>query len=358
MATNSIYSIGQYRSGASQETYITNLIDTNNSAILDADAITPGIQTWVVTALDGTESTDIEQITFRDKAIVLNNGYNENHGKFSKNKTYFLRIKIPRNVAHNITYDIKLTNLIPNNESENNDKYFYDENASYQHLKRVTVLKGSDFPSQLTKKIVIGKLSNTTDEMNDIVASIVDNEYSTITENEVVIDGEKQKIIKYIGNGNEEIVLEKTMELAVDISELVRGKSEQQQNYEIVEILFKPLNNDFNGIIIEKVREILDYNTQFIENNKTYYGLYTEVIDPELYEVNNLIGSEIPHSPLSKIGVWSHSGLCMCINGEEIRIGARGYYELNVEDFDITEFGVVVEDLQLDRFIVDYEYRV
>ena len=45
----------------------------------------------------------------------------------------------------------------------------------------------------------------------------------------------------------------------------------------------------------------------------------------------------------------------MSINGEEIRIGQSGYYELN--DFNITNFGIVVKDAN-DRFSLDYQYKV
>jgi hypothetical protein len=44
----------------------------------------------------------------------------------------------------------------------------------------------------------------------------------------------------------------------------------------------------------------------------------------------------------------------MGINGEEIRIGQSGYYELN--NFDITNFGIVVRNNQ-DKFILDYQYK-
>jgi hypothetical protein len=45
----------------------------------------------------------------------------------------------------------------------------------------------------------------------------------------------------------------------------------------------------------------------------------------------------------------------MSINGEEIQIGASGYYELN--DFDVTSFAVVADGPE-DKFILDYQYVV
>jgi hypothetical protein len=43
------------------------------------------------------------------------------------------------------------------------------------------------------------------------------------------------------------------------------------------------------------------------------------------------------------------------INGEEIKIGQSGYYEL--KDFTINSLGVIVTDYDIDRFTIDYEYR-
>ena len=46
----------------------------------------------------------------------------------------------------------------------------------------------------------------------------------------------------------------------------------------------------------------------------------------------------------------------MTINGEEIKIGPSGFYE--IKDYDITSLGMVVEDPDVDRFTIDYEYKV
>ena len=45
----------------------------------------------------------------------------------------------------------------------------------------------------------------------------------------------------------------------------------------------------------------------------------------------------------------------MAINGEEIRIGQSGYYELN--DFDITHFSMLITGNE-DKFSIDYQYKI
>jgi hypothetical protein len=44
----------------------------------------------------------------------------------------------------------------------------------------------------------------------------------------------------------------------------------------------------------------------------------------------------------------------MAINGEEIKVGPSGYYELN--DFEITSLGIACMDSN-DKFTIDYQYE-
>jgi hypothetical protein len=44
----------------------------------------------------------------------------------------------------------------------------------------------------------------------------------------------------------------------------------------------------------------------------------------------------------------------LAINGEQIQIGKNGLYEL--DDFNITNLGVVVKDYDIDKFSIDYEF--
>lgn len=104
---------------------------------------------------------------------------------------------------------------------------------------------------------------------------------------------------------------------------------------------------------------------QYVEGD-TYYGtkLDKNDIKIELYAVSNLLesigagGSQIQSgtNSLSHIAVWGHPGQILAVNGEEIRIGQSGFYELN--DFTINQLGVVVYDKDTDRFTIDYEYKI
>ena len=56
---------------------------------------------------------------------------------------------------------------------------------------------------------------------------------------------------------------------------------------------------------------------------------------------------------LKQIGIQSHPGLEMCINGEMIRVGRTGIYEIN-HGIDINFIGFMPEED--DHFIMDYQY--
>ena len=121
--------------------------------------------------------------------------------------------------------------------------------------------------------------------------------------------------------------------------------------------------NVTNGITFEstdKNGEVLaEYNglhvdTEFLEDGSIYEGEGVK-IEQQCNEITNLITKETEQTKFNNIGVWSHPDSILAINGEEIRIGQSGYYELN--DFEITSFGIVVKTPK-DKFSLDYQYQI
>ena len=102
-------------------------------------------------------------------------------------------------------------------------------------------------------------------------------------------------------------------------------------------------------------RQSEDYNIQHTTQNGTEYGRILDIDKTvcELYKVNNLVNSMNSNANLDRIGVWGHSGLMMAINGEEIKIGPSGFYEL--AEVPVSSLGVVARDFN-DSFTVDYEF--
>lgn len=115
---------------------------------------------------------------------------------------------------------------------------------------------------------------------------------------------------------------------------------------------FTPVNNNFNCIMFQLKRTADDY----------YKAREATIIYEELSEIKNNINtiSGIKNDiGFIKIGVQSRPGMLMCINGEEIKVGRTGTYELKngmvVTDFfsvlntaverDEEEFNKMMEDL-------------
>lgn len=128
----------------------------------------------------------------------------------------------------------------------------------------------------------------------------------------------------------------------------------RESDYSSYEIVISP-NNTYNRILFELQRELEDYNT--INENGTYgriCNIYIDRLD-EVYNVINYLNPLINKSSLLQIGVQSAPGLLMCINGEEIKVGRSGLYEI-LNGYKISFIGFIVEPDDNKYFILDYQY--
>lgn len=98
-----------------------------------------------------------------------------------------------------------------------------------------------------------------------------------------------------------------------------------------IELIFTPFVN-FDTILFKLQRSVVDYDANTCR--------YPTIIYQELSEINNLLTSFNIKS-LYKIGVQSRPGFLMCINGEEIRTGKSGIYELKDGFITINFFSAV-----------------
>ena len=114
-------------------------------------------------------------------------------------------------------------------------------------------------------------------------------------------------------------------------------------------------NADYDYIILELERVLIDYQKD--EVNSAAKGRVIQVSEVNLVQINNLI-SDLQRTysslkKLTKIGVQGRSGLLMCINREQIRIGKSGVYEIN-NGMKIDSLGFIPQPN--DFFLVDFEY--
>lgn len=113
------------------------------------------------------------------------------------------------------------------------------------------------------------------------------------------------------------------------------------------EIIFSPLIT-FDCILFQLQRTVEDYREE---------TRYPVIVYEELSRINNVISSKIQTgAELLKIGVQSHPGLMMCINGEEIHIGRTGIYEIRNGVVLVNFFSVLfaaVEDEEGQNPLID-----
>lgn len=129
----------------------------------------------------------------------------------------------------------------------------------------------------------------------------------------------------------------------------------QKTDFLIFDIVISP-KSVYNRIEIALDRNADDYN--IVHEDRTCGRIINmEVLN--LSEINNvidIINTSIDNKGMLKqIGVQGPSGMQMCIDGEEIRIGKSGIYEIN-NGIIIKFIGFIVEDNDNKKFILDYQY--
>lgn len=139
------------------------------------------------------------------------------------------------------------------------------------------------------------------------------------------------------------------------IIKTIEVESGAETDYSVFDLVIKP-NSTYNHINFILNRIIDDYNT--IDNNN-YHGRTMNIEIESLKEIYNVIetiNSSIDNKGrLKQIGVQSAPGLMMSIEGELIRVGRSGIYEIN-NGISINYIGFIVELNDNKYFVLDYQY--
>lgn len=150
-----------------------------------------------------------------------------------------------------------------------------------------------------------------------------------------------------------------TDSVMVDNTQVIRILNVKQGiNYTTFELIFNP-NANYNQLVFELRRQALDF---YITNTDGTSGRLMDIEILQFEKVLNVIGSIFPGKTLlKKIGIQGPPGLLFCLDGEEIRIGRSGVYELYNDDISIAYIGFIIKDSLYtqdgkDYFIMDYKY--
>lgn len=254
---------------------------------------------------------------------------------FIKDHDYYFSISIPQDMNYDMEFDLKLI------KSEDNI------NTVYQYLKKISIGRGGTGENVYT--VVLYEKSD------GEVAAMLPLTYqygSQNTKDAIYYNASNGQY--FLGNGDTTYTRIYNFN---DIAMVASWKEETGVNRGTFELIFRPVEDNFTGILLQMTRTPQDMNIQHPD------GSFGRQVDLDnviftLYELTNQVDNINRDSTLSRIGIWSHPGLLMAINGEEIRIGPSGYYELD-NVIDIESVGIVAPDNSwIDNWTLDYEYQI
>lgn len=111
-----------------------------------------------------------------------------------------------------------------------------------------------------------------------------------------------------------------------------------------IEFIFHPVVQ-FDTILFQLQRTIYDYR-QLVR--------YPKIVYQQLGSVNNIIDSKVANGvSLLKIGVQSHPGLTLCVNGEEMHVSRSGIYEVKNGILPVNFFSVVNAAEEYNKEVTD-----
>lgn len=285
-------------------------------------------KSYKLVSMTGTGGTD--DTSFRD--IRINTS-----GPMIRDTDYYLYVKIPQDMNYNLTFNIKLTKQEAQGGTE-----------EYQFLKQITIPRGGSATN--VYNVVLYEKSDGS------INAMIPHEYIQNQSNikdDIYYDAVSGNY--YLGNGN--TTYTPTINYN-DISMTASWIHQTGDYFGYAEMVFRPVEDNFSEITIEMIRTAEDYNIQSEdEDGEQIHGRYISLDSFEytLYSLTNLVNELNPNGSLDRIGVWSHPGLLMAVNGEEIRVGKSGLWEID-GILPIESLGIVAVDYN-DNFSIDYTYE-
>lgn len=254
-------------------------------------------------------------------------------GRFGSGKDYHLELAIPREIGFSHTVNVWLGNSS-------------SPNGKIQPIRQIIIP-----PAAITGDKVHYVAIYSDSQSSEAQGPIEIKPSWLVRENGIVTgirlsDDESSRIYRYFNYGI--------------LNESWRGGNTLDDTVATFEMVFRPLVDEFDCIYLTLERTSDDYRVISTDDDGMTRIGHIISIDPDkgfkiaLHEMKQLNNGVIPHRALSRIGVWSRPGLMMAINGEEIRVGQSGYYELDA--IPVTSISVFAQDFANDNFSIDYQY--
>ena len=116
------------------------------------------------------------------------------------------------------------------------------------------------------------------------------------------------------------------------------------------EVFFVP-DKAYTTMTFELQRTNADFSTSDENGAK---GRKVVIAEYYIEEIKNILAKTLDGRIIRKLGLQGPTGLTFVIDGEVIRIGKSGIYELYNDDLTIKFIGVILDEGQ--AFIMDYKY--
>lgn len=138
--------------------------------------------------------------------------------------------------------------------------------------------------------------------------------------------------------------------------EIIKVPAGNATDYVVYDFVLKP-NSNYNQIYLILSRTMDDYK---IDLGNGFYGRQINLEIIQIQEITNLLETYLPSRIdnkrlLKQIGVQGPPGMLMSIDGEGIRIGRTGIYEINY-GISISFIGFIIEPSDTTNFILNYQY--
>lgn len=345
MAQNASYGMGQYRYDENFEYYtLLETITDNDNKIIYIDY-----------------SPKNDDVIYRDVAIKLPCD-SEEKSLIKYGEVYYIKLKLPKNSIYNTNFNLKLCTA--NNDGKINTNKF----QQIQYLALSSTNSNDNYST-----VVLFEYENA------VIANIPRNYVEgQATANQLYIkDNEYGYCILSESNTNKgwnttyfSFITENYTEynLLQDWKANNSSESSDDNNFDNFDFIFSPkynLSEDYKYLWIENIHTNDEYVKTSIAN-QIYTGnmIVKDDIECSIYKVANLLAKDqygiapikSGTTNLNAITAIGPAGLILAINGEDIRIGTSGQYQL--EDFDINFLGAILGEDFEDKFTIDYTYTI
>lgn len=314
------YDIGQYRFNGTGCLYAIDSNKSYQSINISSDA------------------TDEEATTYFQDLLIR-----PNNGTFDAGIDYYLYLKIPQDMNYQMNFTVRLVKMTENGVPDSNE---------FQHVKNLSLSRGGTASNAYNVA-----LYETKDGQIKAMRPEPWNKSVRGTKDTLYYDEPTDTYKLWVTGTTYE-----TTDKVNDVMMTASWKESQSGKFGTFQCIFRPVESGFDAILIQMTRTAEDYNIQRTVNGMTEYGRKIDIdsFDYELYSMQNLVENMSgvnAKEGLSRIGIWGHSEMLMAINGEEIRIGRSGYYELDA--LNVTSIGIVAKNNDYtNNFTIDYEYAL